>query len=106
MKNKILKQALFIVLIAFGGFAFSQETVDLKYGFVKGKNYVQNLEVTQNVTQSMGGQDIKVQANVKASVNYAVEDVSPESNATMLISFSGLSVHSSTPGRDTTMNYT
>jgi hypothetical protein len=105
MKKEILKQVLTIVLIALSGLAFSQESADLSYRLVKGKTYVQNITVTQNVTQTMGSQEMKILSGVKASVNYSVENVASGGNATVLASFSGLSVHTTMQGRDTTMNY-
>jgi hypothetical protein len=105
MKKEILRQALIFVLVALSGFAFSQEAVDLKYGFVKGKNYVQNIQVNQNITQTMGGQEIKIQSGINSVINYSIENVSSGGSATILASFASLSMHTTMLGRDTTLSY-
>jgi hypothetical protein len=105
MKKEFLKLTLIYLLLSTCGFAFSQETVDLKYNFVKGKTYVQNTQVTQNMVQTMGAQEMKILVELKSENEYAIEGVEADGNATVLISFKGMSVHQNMPGRDTTLNY-
>jgi hypothetical protein len=103
MKNLLVRQTLIIALIAISGFAFSQEAVLLKYNFVKGKAYIQNTQVTNNVTQTMGPQEIKVLTEVKTANEYAIEGAENGGNTTALISMLNTSIRQSGMGRDTTM---
>jgi hypothetical protein len=105
MKKELLKQILIFLGIAISGFAFSQETIDLKYNFVKGKTYVQNTQMTQNIVQTMGAQEIKILSDVKAKNELFVENVENDGTASVLVSASDISVHSSVMGRDTTLQY-
>lgn len=85
------------------GFAFSQESVMLKYNFVKGKTYVVSNQIVSNMTQSMGGQEVKMSSEINSSSEINVEDVDNDGNATALNTFLSASVHSTMMGRDTTM---
>jgi hypothetical protein len=105
MKKLLIKQALLISLILIGGFAYSQKSVDLKYKFNKGKSYVQNTQISQNVTQTMNGQEMKVLAEVNSISEYNIENVEKDGNATILVSAKDLSVHSSMGAMDTTMKF-
>jgi hypothetical protein len=105
MKKEFSKQTLIILLIAISGFAFSQETVMLKYNFVQGKTYIQSTQMTQNIVQTMGAQEIKILSEVKAKNELLVENVENDGTASVLLSSSDISVHSSVMGRDTTLNY-
>ncbi len=105
MRKKFAKLGLMMMCVAISGLTYSQEAVLLKYNFVNGKNYVQNSQVTQNVVQSMGGQEIKVVAEVKSDIAYSVEKVDAEGNATIMVSASDISIRTSMPGRDTTLTY-
>lgn len=105
MKKQFIKQALVLSLILICGFAYSQETVLLKYNFVPGKAYSQNTTVTNNITQSMGGQEMKMLSDIKASNDLAIESVDKDGNATVLVSLLNISIRSAAMGRDTTMNF-
>jgi hypothetical protein len=103
MKKQFVRQTLIIALIAIWGFAYSQDAVMLKYNFVKGKTYVQSSQISQNVTQSMGGREMKILGELKSTNEYAVEGVENNGNATVLISVPEISIHSVAMGKDTTM---
>jgi hypothetical protein len=105
MKKRFVKQTLTLLLIAICGFAFSQEAVDLKYNFVAGKTYVQNTQMTQNIVQTMGAQEIKILSEIKAKNELSVENVENDGTASVLVSASDISVRSSVMGRDTTLQY-
>jgi hypothetical protein len=105
MKKVFLKQSLIFLLLAISGFAFSQGTVDLKYNFVKGKTFVQNTQIIQNIVQTMGAQEIKILSEVKAKSELFVENVENDGSASLLVSASDISVRSSAMGRDTTLHY-
>jgi hypothetical protein len=105
MKKEFLKATLIFLLLAISGFAFSQGATDLKYNFVKGKTFVQNTHITQNIVQTMGAQEIKILSEVKAKNEFLVENVENDGSASVLVSASDISVRSSAMGRDTTLQY-
>jgi len=106
MKNLLIKQSLVLLLITVGFIAKSQE-VQLKYNFVKGKTYSITTEMVNNVTQSMGGQEMKMESDINSNSDMTIEDVDKDGNATALFNLLNVSVHSKMPamGRDTTMNF-
>lgn len=103
MKKLILKQAMVLSLMLICGFAFSQETAMLKYNFVKGKTYVINNQIESDMTQSMGGQQIKMKSDINSATEFLVEDIDKDGNATILNSLLSVTVHSLMMGKDTTM---
>lgn len=110
MKKQFVKLTVIAVLIALSVSAFAQESVDLKYGFVKGKTYIQNMQQTQNSTQTMGEQEMKIATDSDAKVEYAIEEVAADGNATVLVKALESTMHQSGMGMDTTittkdMNY-
>lgn len=97
-----------LMLVALAAISFSsmaQESVLLKYGFKAGDTYLQETEILQNTVQSMMGQEIKVTGEIKALNSLAVEALSAEGNATVLMTVKDISVHSVAMGRDTTLRY-
>ncbi len=104
--KKLGVQVLWVTLLVLAGRpVFAQESVMLKYGFEKGKSYVQELALTQHVVQSMGGQEIKVDGEISSRNSYVVEEVGDSGNATVLMSVLEISVRQSAMGQDTTLNY-
>ena len=99
------KNLVALVLVFATCMAYSQEQVLLKYAFVKGKTYVQQTELKQNITQSMGGQEMKMQVDLNSTNEFVVENVLNDGNATMLVSLMNASVHSAGMGKDTTMKF-
>lgn len=87
-------------------FANSQEAL-LKYGFVKGKTYAITTEMTQNMTQTMSGQEMKIEGGFNSNSEIQIENVDNVGNITMLVSLKNSSVTQRIPamGKDTTMNF-
>lgn len=87
-------------------FANSQEAM-LKHGFVKGKTYVLSTQLTQNVTRSMGGQDLTMEGGLNSSAEIQIENVDNIGNVTMLVSLKNSSITQKVPAMkmDTTMNF-
>lgn len=101
-----MKKNLVVLALVFATcMAYSQEQVLLKYAFVNGKTYVQHTELKQNITQSMGGQEMKMQVDLNSDNEFVVENVLQDGNATMLVSLLTASVHSAGMGKDTTMKF-
>lgn len=105
MKKEFTKQVLAAVILCISVSLSAQESVDLKYGFTPGKNFIQSAQLTQNTVQSMGGQEMKVLADIISKNLYTVESVDKDGNATVVVSVTDLSVRTSMMGRDTTMKY-
>lgn len=101
MKKNLVVLALLLATCM----AYPQEQVLLKYAFVNGKTYVQHTELKQNITQSMGGQEMKMQIDLSSDNEFVIEKVLQDGNVSMLVSLLKASVHSAGMGRDTTMNY-
>lgn len=99
------KNLVVLALVLATCMAYSQEQVLLKYAFVSGKTYVQQTELKQNITQSMGGREMKMQVDLSSDNEFVIEKVLKDGNATMLVSLLNASVHSAGMGRDTTMKY-
>ena len=99
------KNLVALVLVFATCMAYSQEQVLLKYAFVSGKTYVQQTELKQNITQSMGGREMKMQVDLSSDNEFVIEKVLKDGNATILVSLLNASVHSAGMGRDTTMKY-
>ena len=99
------KNLVVLALVLATCMAYSQEQVLLKYAFVSGKTYVQQTELKQNITQSMGGREMKMQVDLSSDNEFVIEKVLKDGNATILVSLLNASVHSAGMGRDTTMKY-
>lgn len=106
MRNVIIKSFFVLSLMTISIFANSQEAM-LKYGFEKGKTYVLSTQLNNNVTQSMGGQEIKVEAILKSTSELQIENVDNTGNITMLVSLKNASMATKIPvmKRDTTMTF-
>ena len=105
MKKHFVRLTFIAILIAIGGSVYAQDAVTLKYNFITGKTYVQRTEVSQNIVQTMGGQEIKVLVEIKSESEFAVEGVGNDGNATVLLSPVEISVRQAAMGSDTTLNY-
>lgn len=86
MKNIFIKQTLVLSLFALALIANAQDATLLKYGFKKGKTYLDNMQLSNIVTQSMGGQEFKNEVIVKSTSEWLVENVDNAENATILVS--------------------
>ena len=77
----------------------------LKYNLQPNKKYIQEVTTTQNVVQSMMGQEIKADVDVKGETEMIVEKVETSGNANILYTIRNFSVRSAAMGKDTTMNF-
>ncbi len=107
MKKQLIKQALVLSLILVTISAFSQDATLLKYNFVKGKTYVISTQLNNNVTQTMGGQEMKIESGINTNSEMLVEDVKSNGDFTTLVTLMNTSMHTKIPamGRDTTMKF-
>jgi len=104
MRKLFLKNVMIIALVAICGFANSQETM-LKYQFVKGKTYTQEVQLTNNIIQSYGGQENKMAMGITTSGEMFIEEISKNGDITAIELIKDISMHSVMMGRDTTMNF-
>ncbi|RPH34512.1 MAG: hypothetical protein EHM93_00320 [Bacteroidales bacterium] len=107
MKNLFIKQAMVLSLIVVNFFAYSQDAALLKYNFVKGKTYVIFSQLDNIVTQTMGGQEIKIEAGILSNSEMLVEGIDDKGNITLLATLKNASISTKIPamGKDTTMNF-
>lgn len=105
MKKRFVKQALVLSFTFLCLYAFSQDAVELKYKFVKGKTFVISSQISTDVTQLMGGQEMKVKNEFSSTSEMNIENVEPNGNATVLITFLNAQAHSLMMGVDTTMTF-
>lgn len=105
MMRNFTQMLIVALLFALSTTATAQESVLLKYGFKAGTTFLQETEVLQNTVQSMMGQEMKVIAEIKAVNGFNVESLSPEGNATVLMTVKDISIHTVAMGRDTSMQY-
>ncbi len=105
MKKKMFKSVLALLLILPGLTIYSQNAWLLKYQFEKGKSYDQHTRITQDIVQTMNGQEIKILSEIEANNRLDVENREGDGTALLLVSAGDLSVRSAAMGRDTTMKY-
>ena len=100
-KHRILKTVLFCILII-GAQSFSQDSYKLEYKFAKGKTYLYSSVSQSNMTQEMGGQEMKFSQAGNFTLRTLIEDV--KGGETVLIISADSAVSSTkNPMRDTTM---
>jgi len=107
MKKQLVKHALVVSLIFASVFAFSQDAALLKYNFVKGKTYVLSTKLNNDVTQTMGGQEVKMETGISFNSEMLIEGVDNSGSATTVVTLKNASIYTKIPamGRDTTMNF-
>lgn len=106
MKRNLVKTLFLFLLVIPGIHLYSQNSWLLKYQFEKGKAYDQNSRTTQDIVQTVNGQDIKILSEITSTNSFEVENRDADGNATLLFSAQDLSVRSAAMGRDTTLKYT
>lgn len=102
---KKLTRFLGVALLLASTHTFAQEAFMLKYNLQPNKKYIQEVTTTQNVVQSMMGQEIKADVDVKGETEMIVEKVETSGNANILYTIRNFSVRSAAMGKDTTMNF-
>ncbi len=102
--KRMFRFAGIAAVVAMGFTAASQDAVMLKYGFTPGKSYHQEVELVQNVVQTVGGQEVQVKGEVKSSGILSVESVAGDGQATLGMDILEVSIHSQAMGMDTTLH--
>ncbi len=102
---KKLTRFLGVALLLASTHTFAQEAFMLKYNLQPNKKYIQEVTTTQNVVQSMMGQEIKADVDVKGETEMIVEKIETSGNANILYTIRNFSVRSAAMGKDTTMNF-
>lgn len=98
-KKLLIVPALFIVLGV-----WAQEA-NLTIDPVAKKKYDIELNSTTNVTQNMGGMEMKMNSSSVAKVVMEIEEVTPNENFTVLSTWKEIKSTSSVMGKDTTVNF-
>lgn len=102
MKNLNIKFLLF-ALLCFTTSVFAQESYRLQYSFEKGKDYKYKMTNDGIVTQTVMGQEVKINTNGEIYVNMEAEEINADSTS-LLVSLDSAKYHINMPMRDTTLN--
>jgi hypothetical protein len=105
MKTNFFKAAFVLLFFISGVNLTAQNAWLLKYQFEKGKSYDQDTRISQNIVQTVNGQEIKILSEVNAKNRMDVESTDPDGTTSLLFSAGDLAVRSAAMGRDTTMKY-
>jgi hypothetical protein len=96
---KIIISLFLLVLITSSVFA---QSFDLKYNFEKGKTYLYREVTTNDLTQEMMGQEMKVNS-ISTTLTRLVADENTSGSLTVIVSFDSIVAQTKTPQMDTTM---
>ena len=96
-----------LLILAFGATflgaqMFAQDAQSLQYKFAKGKTYVYSTVSSANITQEMGGQEMKMSNANRFTLRAVVDDLK-NGSATLIVSADSAVSSSKNPMRDTTM---
>ena len=97
----MIKLKLLFVLCCFSLNVFAQESFILKYGFENNKNYNYKMIIDGIVTQTVMGQEMKINTNGTVFTKIETEKVNTD-NIVLLISLDSAKFHITMPMKDTT----
>jgi hypothetical protein len=99
--TKLLKALLFCVVFI-GAQSSAQDSHALEYKFAKGKTYLYSSVTTSNMTQEMGGQEMKFSSAGNFTFRALTEDVK-DGKTILIVSADSAVSRTKNPMRDTTM---
>jgi hypothetical protein len=85
MKRVFLTLTLLFVFVIATNASFGQESVMLKYNFKEGKSFKTTMNLTNEMVQSMMGQEMKATSTVGAVSEYKISKVDAKNNVTALV---------------------
>ena len=91
MKRVFLTLTLLFVFVITSNASFGQESVMLKYNFKEGKSFKTTMNLTNEMVQSMMGQEMKGTSTVGVVSEYKISKVDAKNNATALVTLLDLS---------------
>ncbi|MBP1671472.1 MAG: hypothetical protein H6Q22_1044 [Bacteroidetes bacterium] len=100
MKRVFLTLTLLFVFVIASNASFGQESVMLKYNFKEGKSFKTTMNLTNEMVQSMMGQEIKATSTVGVVSEYKISKVDAKNNATALVTILDLSATTVAMGKE------
>jgi hypothetical protein len=100
MKRVFLTLTLLFVFVIASNASFGQESVMLKYNFKEGKSFKTTMNLTNDMVQSMMGQEIKATSTVGVVSEYKISKVDAKNNATALVTILDLSATTVAMGKE------
>jgi hypothetical protein len=100
MKRVFLTLTLLFVFVIASNASFGQESVMLKYNFKEGKSFKTTMNLTNEMVQSMMGQEMKATSSVGVISEYKISKVDAKSNATALVTILDLSATTVAMGKE------
>ena len=100
MKRVFLTLTLLFVFVIASNASFGQESVMLKYNFKEGKSFKTTMNLTNEMVQSMMGQEMKATSNVGVVSEYKISKVDAKNNATALVTILDLAATTVAMGKE------
>lgn len=100
MKRVFLTLTLLFVFVITSNASFGQESVMLKYNFKEGKSFKTTMNLTNEMVQSMMGQEMKATSSVGVISEYKISKVDAKSNATALVTILDLTATTVAMGKE------
>lgn len=100
MKRAFLTLTLLFVFVIASNASFGQESVMMKYNFKEGKSFKTTMNTTNEMVQSMMGQDVNSSWTLNAVSEFKISKVDAKKNATALVTILDLSVTSVAMGKE------
>jgi hypothetical protein len=100
MKRVFLTLTLLFVFVITSNASFGQESVMLKYNFKEGKSFKTTMNLTNEMVQSMMGQEMKATSTVGVVSEYKISKVDAKNNATALVTILDLAATTVAMGKE------
>lgn len=100
MKRVFLTLTLLFVFVIASNASFGQESVMLKYNFKEGKSFKTTMNLTNEMVQSMMGQEMKATSTVGVVSEYKISKVDAKNNATALVTILDLAATTVAMGKE------
>jgi len=100
MKRVFLTLTLLFVFVISSNASFGQESVMLKYNFKEGKSFKTTMNLSNEMVQSMMGQEVKATSIVGVVSEYRISKVDAKNNATALVTILDLTATTMAMGKE------
>ena len=100
MKRVFLTLTLLFVFVISSNASFGQESVMLKYNFKEGKSFKTTMNLSNDMVQSMMGQEVKATSIVGVVSEYRISKVDAKNNATALVTILDLTATTMAMGKE------
>ena len=100
MKRAFLTLTLLFVFVIAPNASFGQESVMMKYNFKEGKSFKTTMNTTNEMVQSMMGQDVNSSWTLNAVSEFKISKVDAKNNATALVTILDLAATTVSMGQE------